>query len=368
MPIHLVRRAAAVCFILPVTLAAQATWRLQETLRIGGADTGVTEFQWIKSIDVDARGRVHVYNHRTQEIRVFARDGQYQGTIGRLGSGPGEMRNAEGFVILRDGRIWIRDAANGRFMVLDAQGKHQSTWNATFCSSQQSWTPLLDAKGRIVDTDCAIRNGDRREEMLLAIRTDGSQRIDTLGVLGECASRRPYPGAWWIAQAGRSMNYLEIPFAARPHGIVDEEGAFWCATPTTSYAIWRARLGATDTLRISRSVVPVPVTSFERDSIIKRIEANGPTGLDFSRLPNKKQVIERLTIDDKGQLWVRRTNANSEIAFDVWDKRGKQVATVTLGAVRLSGYSPFVVRGNEIYSVIFDSDDVEYLVRYRIVK
>jgi len=60
------------------------------------------------------------------------------------------------------------------------------------------------------------------------------------------------------------------------------------------------------------------VTRAERDSVIASFEQKGPSGLDFSRIPRTKPAIERITVDDQGRPWVRRTNAQGVIAFDIY--------------------------------------------------
>ena len=52
----------------------------------------------------------------------------------------------------------------------------------------------------------------------------------------------------------------------------------------------------------TRAVAPLPVSSAERDSVIRDIESRGPTGLDFSRIPATKPAILRMTVDDKRSL------------------------------------------------------------------
>ena len=100
---------------------AQARWTLTETLRIGGAETGPASFLYTKSIEADSKGRIFVYDRRTQDIRLFAPDGKLVRVIGRVGSGPGEFRDAEGIAIARDGRLSVRDAANARFSVFNSR-------------------------------------------------------------------------------------------------------------------------------------------------------------------------------------------------------------------------------------------------------
>lgn len=54
--------------------AELAQWTLEETLRIGGEESGPAMLSYVKAIEVDARGNILVYDRTTQDIRVFDPD------------------------------------------------------------------------------------------------------------------------------------------------------------------------------------------------------------------------------------------------------------------------------------------------------
>lgn len=359
----------ALLAMVPVTAAAQtARWTLRETLRIGGADSGVTAFISVRALDADARGRILVLERRTQDIRVFAPDGKHVRTIGRIGSGPGEMRNAEGMVIARDGRIWVRDAANARFTVFEPDGDFYKGWTTKFCWSQGTWNPQLDQRGRIIDWDCVVEPGRGRRDVVLAYRTDLSG-VDTVSARPECGTRQLSEAGTWILRAEKSTSYISIPFAPFPIGVLGPLGEVWCAPNSSRYEIERLVASGKDTIRISRNVAARPVTRSERDSIISANTQKGPSPLDFDRIPRTKPVIDRIIIDDQGRPWVKRTTPQGSVVFDVYDAVGKPVATVEFeAAVRNPTFLPFVVRGNAVYTVVLDDDDLQYVARFEIMR
>jgi hypothetical protein len=108
------------------------------------------------------------------------------------------------------------------------------------------------------------------------------------------------------------------------------------------------------------------VTKAERDSIVAKFDEKGPSGLDFGKIPRTKPIIDAILIDDQGRPWVRRTNAQGLVEFDVHDPNGRPVATVALPKVRNPAHLPFVVRGENVYTVVFDEYDVPYVVRFQI--
>ncbi len=351
--------------IAPRAAHAQATWKLTETLRIGGQETGPFAFLYTKSIEADAKGRIFVLDRKTQDIRVFGPDGKLVRVVGRVGSGPGETRDAEGLVFARDGNLWVRDAGNARFSVLDGEGAFQSAWTMKFCVSQGEWNPQPDRQGRIIDWDCTPARGSTRENLVLAYRTDKS-RVDTIGVMPSCGDRKLSEAGTWVTKMERATFFRAIPFASRPLSALGPDGAEWCVPNSSGYEILRLQPGGGDTLRIVRSAPRLPVSATEKDSIIAGLEEKGPSGLDFSRIPKEKPVIERLTVDDQGRLWVWRTTNKGVLTFDIFGANGRIIATTTMTGCRTATWLPFVVRRDNIYTVCYDADDVQFVTRFKV--
>jgi hypothetical protein len=73
------------------------------------------------AIAADGRGRLYISDQNGPTgatIHVVDAAGVRRGSIGRVGSGPGEYRGLDGgLLLLTDGRLLVRDAANGRFVV-----------------------------------------------------------------------------------------------------------------------------------------------------------------------------------------------------------------------------------------------------------
>ena len=87
---------------------------------------------------------------------------------------------------------------------------------------------------------------------------------------------------------------------------------------------------------------------------------------DFSRIPKAKPLVQGLDVDDRGNVWVRRTTADtSKTTIDVFDRNGRLIA-VTEIPFRLSSYQPLVFRDGFVYAISRDEDDVPFVVREKI--
>src|SRR6187551_3424611 len=108
----------------PCALAqgALSMWKATPVWRIDGTESG-EPFSGLRDFLVSRDGRLWVLDFKDQLIRRFDANGKALESVGRKGSGPGEMKNANGMVQRRDGTIWVNDPSNGRLTVFDINGK-----------------------------------------------------------------------------------------------------------------------------------------------------------------------------------------------------------------------------------------------------
>jgi sugar lactone lactonase YvrE len=76
----------------------------------------------------DAEGNVWVTDTGQDRLVVFSPDGTPLRTIGEEGDGPGQFNEPVGIAIADDGTIFVTDVFNGRVVVLDSEGRFQSSF------------------------------------------------------------------------------------------------------------------------------------------------------------------------------------------------------------------------------------------------
>ncbi|HSW30152.1 MAG TPA: hypothetical protein VLH75_11765 [Longimicrobiales bacterium] len=99
------------------------------------------------------------------------------------------------------------------------------------------------------------------------------------------------------------------------------------------------------------------------------LSRGGPGGgrreADRYTWPDRKPAFQggRIPVDPQGRAWVRRhVKAGDPAAYDLFDRAGRRVASVTLGAgKRVVGFG-----ARSVYVVSFDDFDLAYLERYAL--
>jgi hypothetical protein len=230
------------------------------------------------------------------------------------------------------------------------------------------WNAMVDTAGRIFDQLFLPASPGQSNSAVRRIRSTGVV-LDTIPMRG-CGRQRSTEETTFQAQSDRSRRVSSIPYVPSPVMAWDPQGFVWCS-PTDVYEIVQLRLGATDTtLRIMRAGSPVPVTVAERDAAVARVKDTFKdfpgAQFDFARIPKTKPLVQGLDVDDRGNVWVRRTTADTmKTAIDVFDRSGRLIA-VTEIPFRLSPYQALVFRDGFVYAISRDEDDVPFVVREKI--
>lgn len=362
------RLLAIMLLVMPATAAAQAHWRLVEDLRIGGAETGPTSFDEIRDIAVDSSGRIDVLDYKAQEIRVFDANGRFLRLIGRTGAGPGEYAEPNGMRLAPDGELWVNDHNHGRYVVFDSNGRFARQVLASEWGFSGRWHAAFDVHGRLLE-DFLVRGPSGYVGAWR--RYDPSNgRWDTLPIPSCLADQHVDVPQWtWRTEHGGGM--IGVPFGpASVEGFDPAHDADWCGAGIP-YRIQRVRLEDGNVLTdISRSDPRAAIPRAVRDSTVdfwKNASGKYPPGtVDVSQIPRDYPRFQGMQIDDRGNAWVYR-KALTGMMIDVWSPAGAFAATLDAPPTRLGPYLG-VIRGDHLYTVVPDEDDVPFLVRYRIVR
>lgn len=89
---------------------------LNHVLTIGKEGTGLGQLKWPEGVAVDSKGRILIADTGNCRIHAFDSDGRPLGFWGRRGSGDGELCHPLNLTIASDNTLWIADTLNDRIV------------------------------------------------------------------------------------------------------------------------------------------------------------------------------------------------------------------------------------------------------------
>lgn len=356
-------------------------WRVEESLLIGTTD-GDPNYQFgaIVSLDVDASGRIYVLDQQAQNVRVYDADGTYLRTIGRPGSGPGELSLGAGAVLVGPGdTIFVPDAMQQRVNRFLPDGTEAGSFPLPMTAGLAiKWTHLPGGRfaqeSRPLPMPMPGQQAAANAHVVLVRGTDGAV-LDTLLRLPE--------GKTFQMQGSTPQIRL---FEPEPVWDVWPDGS----TVSASNADYRIEVRGPDgrlARVIKRSFDRTRVTEDDQQKIRKAMESL----FDQQGVPPmvRQQLMQAISFADhypafynvaagpERSIWVQQGQTAETAAatgsfnpedlgaaeWDVFDADGR-----FLGVVRFpERYRPVRFIGNDIYGVWRDELDVQHVMRLRIV-
>lgn len=271
---------------------------------------------------------------RSFEISFFDEHGQFQRTVSRWGEGPFEFEGAIAFDH-SPGGIWVVgfDARAARFGV---DGQHAEA-------------------SRLPSTPGLVRYAEAMDSSILAVgkavpSAMGRNGIQTSSIRYEIADMREgaaievvtAQGATFhvLRRGGRSSNF-PLPFRRRALAAAGN-GILWVAASGDPLIVGYDRKG-NPAVTIDASPGRRSVTRGD----LRRFRENALNGLDGERLrqwqdfvdatdyPDSLPAIQKLSVDEHGQLWVLKYSvpwSTDDQWWNVYSRRGELVAEVVLPA------------------------------------
>jgi len=359
----------------PPESGAKVTVLAEEELRIGSVEEpGPASFGMIRTIAVMADGRIAVADAQAEEVRLFDREGRYLRTFGGKGGGPGELQGMQGVYLDPEGLLRVPEQQNARMSIFDPDTGFVRSYPFRLHSYnfRGPWTAAFDSAGRTLVAS-AGRLGNGRYWNMLRIYDSAMVQVDSVPYYDYTDDgSRDHPGVWKISVGGGTL-HVGVPFYARPYEVLSATGEFWTSVDGArelEVARW-APPGDTSLVVLSRRP-PMPVRRTARDSamaeVTARLEEQLPIEprVDASKIPPFKPPVYGLSLDDRNRLWARISGSGTETTvYDVFNQDGTYAETVSL-PFSVDGSIPPVTRGDELWAVVRDELDVQYVVRARM--
>jgi len=344
-------------------------WILREDLRVGTLDgDGPASFGGLRGLAVLGDGRFAVLDALAQEVRVFGREGDHIATYGGKGGGPGEFEAPFGLMHHPDGTLWIPDHRNARMSVFDPDRGFQRSYRLLVLRRGFIWGGAMTSVGQVWKPSITLEQPRRN---VMRVYGPDMSLLDSLPMPPDPeVDREDPPGAfYWKAADGTASGYFSVPYFPVGQQLIDPQGAVWSTPygdPAYRITMWKPGEDTTLVLESLRPAVVIPAA--ERDSAIAvirdRLRERGAANQDWSKVPTIRPAVITMFVSEVGDLWVLTELEDSQV-FDVYGRAGRHRRTV-LNSLKLYRWIRPVVRGDELWAVVTDDFDVQYVVRARI--
>jgi hypothetical protein len=336
-------------------------WRLDSLARIGSLDVGPQAFNRVRSLLLDAAGRVYVVDNGNRAVLVFGPDGEFERQLGREGAGPGEYRDPYSLAWLGD-TLALLDPRNARLALFLRDGSWAGSWRASVITGAPSLVRLY-RMGTAGFASFDLQRTEGPSERVFVRWSARTPAGDTVPFL-----MGPQAAGVQCASAGLGIGFYSNPFSPRLVQTPAPDGTIAAAVTDRFRLAFITPAG--DTVRIiERATDPPRLTDDDWRPVDSSFRAfreqwRGatctPAGLDR---PTHRPALRDLFYDHDDRLWVE-VAVPGGFRFEVFDAGGRLLGALP-APPRLPSVEPSVVAGR-LAVVEADNLGVQYVRIFRI--
>jgi len=346
---------------------AASQWTLVEDLRLGSVEQAGPElFGRVGSILPHPDGRIYVLDSQAQEIRTFSASGEFLGTLGGRGDGPGELATAAGLSLSPNGELWVW-GGSGRYTVFDLSGREGARYTRGLRGIITPWSGGFTADGRFLDWA-----GDREtigvneagqpmtngRTTYLPVAFTPPDRLDTLPSL-EYWHPVTAEGQLMGGPGGGAVRSLALHLNSK---------GIWFSPPD-EYAVHLRSLEGDTTLVFTVPSRPMTYPDAMIDSVIGALAERGTIRTRDSYV-TRARLVMRVLSDDAGHIYVFPQEDDVPVGsvVDVFVDSGIFLGRMHFPNPIMTDAPPPRITRDAIYAVVQNELGVPFVVRHRIVR
>lgn len=336
------------------------TVTFEEDLFISGEDQDGNIILFKPRLDlVDDNENIYIIDRQDHVIKVFDSYGKFIRTIGSKGSGPGEFQLIGNIDVTKDGKLLVTGEIARRTSFFDSSGKFIKSfrWISHFSSCYL-------VKNSSYLTAEIISSNDRQFTSLYIVELDfDGKEIRTYGKFTWPQSK--------ISRQGNVTHFISNPFSPASIFAGDQSRGWLYHCLNNKYIIEVYDTSGKLFRKIDRPYKPVPFTSKDVEEYRAGLESNSSAlyrklASDIE-LPKVKNVVEKMHVDDEGNLWIRTNERREEddkilTAYDIFSSDGLYYARIWTPVL------PLLFKKGKMYRMEIDPDTgYKSLKRYNVI-
>lgn len=352
-------------------------WTVEEVLRIGSETEAEYQFGMIAGLDVDSEGNIHVLDQMGQRVQVYDEAGTWLRTIGRGGSGPGELSPAVSAILVTPGdSVIVIDLMQQRGNVYLADGSYAADFSVPMSEGLPIRFSRIGAGTFVEQTRMIPVPGEAATSSgVIRTRDSGGSIEDTLMTLPPTES---------FTIDGQTPRF--VIFAPEQLWTVIGDSRIALAYNNEYRVGIHGTDGALQTV-IVRSVESDEVTPADERMLLDRMRelmaAQGVPPEGLQQIMSAMEFAERYPVlsdvmgGPDGTLWVQRVAPAEEFElgggieeafdlgaqeWDVYDPDGRFLGQVVLP----DRFRPLRLHGSSIYGILRDELGVQNVAKLEI--
>jgi len=312
----------------------------------------------VSALKVSSSNEIFILDRSEAHVVVLDTLGRYKRTIGRRGSGPGELSGQALAMQLQDSLLLISDLSARRLVVFGLDGRHVRTVSAAQAAdvgAASGPVTAIPVRGGQIEITTPV-SVNFQDDLFSRVLFRYAGRVDTVAVIP----------AGLFTFTVQQRNSSHPSFAATGFG----DGGAWAVRSDTLLAhadgysgrIRWFTLSGTGA-RVSQSAMlparPAALPRSDFDSVRARLEASYKKRDPSSRLivkdaPTQRSLATQAFFDATGNLWIGSAPSGRNVLWTVFSPRAQLLYTVAVPAsLRLSD-----VRNSRLYGKTIDADGV----------
>lgn len=361
-------------------------WTLSEReLRIGSVDDPDYMIGFIGGITLGPDGLLYTLEWTEGSIRRWTPDGEPAGSFGRRGEGPGEFEQASSMGFFGDS-LWVWDTEAYRVSYFDLDGEFLGSVSPRVdIGTMEEWPPRPDRPlrdgtfiGRSPMVGYAMADGTLKEAPIVRLDADGNR-------LARIWANPVERHNVFSITSGEMRRFSSQPFAddyfpsVGDNGVLVVDRRAWTGEGEASVKVVQIGLDGDTVFSAAVPYDPVPLSAERFDSAVAaRVERwrSSPAFADEGKIrdemyrPAYLPAVSGVMRAADGAIWLRRfdpvASEDGETMYEWWvlDAEGAPLARALIPAdLRVA-----VIDGDTVWGIEVDELDVQYIVRYGVVK